>query len=80
MKKIVVGVMGFLMLAASACGAWFALDGYEARWAERPRVEGARRWTHNGADVYEVDGHFYREHQGRWAEYRERPRELQERR
>jgi predicted metal-binding protein len=41
-------------------------------------VERARRWTHRGVAVYEVNGRYYREHDGRWIVWRERPRDLVE--
>ena len=68
-----------LMLGTVACGAWFTVDGYDAQYVERPAGwEGGRRWRHHGVDVYEVNGRYYRQHEGRWVVYRERPRELVE--
>ena len=67
-----------LAFGAVACAASLTVDGYGASYVERPRWEGHRRYTMNGAVVYEVDGRYYREHEGRWVVYRERPRELVE--
>jgi hypothetical protein len=66
-----------LMLGTVACHAWFSVDGtYHARWVDRPAVEGRPRWRYRTYVVYEVDGAYYREHEGRWIVYRDRPREL----
>ncbi len=67
-----------LALGAVACAATVTVDGYGAYYVDRPHWEGHRRYAINGATVYEVDGRYYREHQGRWIVYRERPRELVE--
>jgi len=67
-----------LAFGAVACAASLTVDGYGANYVDRPHWEGHRRYNINGVAVYEVDGHYYREHQGRWIVYRERPRELVE--
>ncbi len=67
-----------LALGTLACAGTLTVDGYGAEYVERPRIEGAHRWMHNGVAVYEVNGRYYREHSGRWVVYRERPRELTE--
>jgi hypothetical protein len=65
------------MLGTVACHAWFSVDGtYHARWVDRPVIEGRPRWRYHTYVVYEVDGAYYREYQGRWIVYRDRPREL----
>jgi hypothetical protein len=67
-----------LAFGAAACAASLTVDGYGAEYVDRPHIEGARRWQHNGAYVYEINGRYYREHSGRWVVYRDRPRELVE--
>jgi hypothetical protein len=69
-----------LGLGVGACAATLTVDGYEATWVDRPAVDRGHRWVYHGATVYEVDGRYYREHEGRWVVYRERPRELVEER
>jgi hypothetical protein len=67
-----------LALGAAGCAAELTVDGYGATYVERPVVERARRWTHRGVAVYEVNGRYYREHDGHWIVWRERPRDLVE--
>jgi hypothetical protein len=76
MNRLLFAVGPALMLGLSACAAWVTVDGVDVRYVDRPVIEGHRRWMHRGVVVYEVDGRFYREHQGRWIVYRERPVEL----
>ena len=78
-KFFVFALVAPLLLTSVACHAWFTVDGtYHARWVSRPVIEGRPRWRHGTYVVYEVDGAYYREHEGRWIVYRERPRELVE--
>jgi hypothetical protein len=66
-----------LALGAAACAAELTVDGYPVAYVERPILESHhRRYTHHGVTVYEVNGRYYREHNGRWIVYHERPREL----
>ena len=67
-----------LAFGAVACAGSLTVDGYGVEYVNRPAIEGARRYTHNGVAVYEVGGRYYREYQGRWVMYHERPRELVE--
>jgi hypothetical protein len=67
-----------LAFGAVACAGSLTVDGYGAVYVDRPVIEGHRRWTHNGVAVYEVNGRYYREYNGRWIVYHERPRELVE--
>jgi hypothetical protein len=78
MKRLLSAVVPALMLGLSACAATVTVDGYGAAYCDRPVVEHARRWHHRGVVVYEVNGRYYREHEGRWIVYHERPRELVE--
>jgi hypothetical protein len=76
-KLFALALVAPLLFGVVACGGWFVVDGgYHARWVARPVIEGRPRWRYNTYTVYEVNGAYYREHEGRWIEYRERPREL----
>jgi hypothetical protein len=78
MNRILLALALAFTLGASACAAWFTVDGYEVAYADVRPTEAHRRWVHRGVAVYELDGHYYRQHEGRWVVYRERPRELEE--
>jgi hypothetical protein len=76
-KLFALVVVAPLLFGAVACGGWFGVDGsYHARWVARPAYEGHPRYRWGNYTVYEVNGEYYREHEGRWIVYRERPREL----
>ena len=79
MNRIFLAIVPALMLALSACAAWFNVDGFDLRYVDNaPVIEGHRRFMHRGVAVYEIDGHYFRQHGNRWAEYRERPADLVE--
>ncbi len=70
----------FVLFAAASCGK-IDIDGLEASYTDPPAGwEHAKHWLHNGARVYEIGGRFYREYNGRWVVFRERPRDLREER
>ena len=79
LNRVLFAIVPALMLGLVACAGWFTVDGFECRYYDgNITVAGHRHFMHRGVDVYEVDGRYYRQHQGRWAEYRERPSDLQE--
>jgi hypothetical protein len=76
-KLFAFALVAPLLFGAVACSGWFAVDGsYHARYVGRPAYEGHARYRYGNYSVYEVNGEYYREHEGRWIQYRERPREL----
>lgn len=80
LNRLLFAVVPALALGLSACAGWFTLDGYDYRYVDTVSIEGRPHYVHNGVTVYEVNGRYYRQHNGRWMEYRERPRDLQEER
>jgi hypothetical protein len=67
-----------LAIFAAACAASLTVDGYDAVYIDRPAdIERYPHYAYRGAVVYEVGGRYYREHNGRWIVYRERPRDLE---
>ena len=67
-----------LAMFAAACAASLSVDGYEASYVERPaEIERYPHYAYRGTTVYEINGRYYREHEGRWVVYRERPRDLE---
>jgi hypothetical protein len=79
MHRILLALSVTLALGAAACAAWVDADGVQVRYVGPVVTTGHRHYVSRGVDVWEVDGHYYRQHNGRWAEYRERPVELVER-
>ena len=76
-KLFALALVAPLLLGTVACAGWITVDGgYQARWVDRPVVEGRPRWRHGNYVVYEVDGNYYREHEGRWIMYRSRPHDI----
>jgi hypothetical protein len=80
MKSALCSFAGALLLVAAGCSGYFTVDGYDAAYASAPAgYERSPRYMHHGADVYEVQGRYYRQYNNRWVVYRERPRELERR-
>jgi hypothetical protein len=66
-----------LALALVGCGGYVDVDGYDAAYASAPvGIESYPHYSYNGADVYDVDGHYYRQHEGRWVTYHRVPAEV----
>ena len=81
MRAILFSVACAFVLFAAACNGKLDIDGVEASYTDPPAGwEHAKRWEHNGAKVYELAGRYYREYNGRWVVYRERPKDLREER
>jgi hypothetical protein len=79
MKTALHLIIGASLLLVAGCAHYFVVDGYEASYADAPaQYERYPRYEYRGARVYEIGGHYYREYNGRWVVYRERPRELRE--
>ncbi len=65
----------------AGCAATVTIDGHEAVYADAPaNYERGRHWEHRGVVVYEVEGRYYRQYNGRWVYYRDRPSDLREER
>lgn len=65
-----------LSLAAAGCGGGYVdVGGYDATYVPAPPVaiESYPHYVYDGAVVYDVDGRFYRRHEGRWVAYRHVP-------
>jgi hypothetical protein len=79
MQRILLALVATLALGVTACAAWVDADGFQVRYVDPVVTTGHRHYVHRGVDVWEVNGHYYRQHAGRWAEYRTRPGDLVER-
>jgi hypothetical protein len=81
MNRIVLAMIASISLSTAACAGWITVDGVQVAYVDtRPLIEGRPHYLHRGRVVYEIDGRYYREHEGRWVVYRERPIDLQEER
>ena len=59
------------------CTSWITVDGYDAVYAEPPaaNIETYPHYTYEGGEVYVVNERYYhRGSDGRWVQFRERPR------
>jgi hypothetical protein len=69
-------VSGF---AGAACGGGYAdVDGYDAVYVDGPpavNIDTYPRYRFRDGYVYDVNGHYYHQHGGRWVSYRALPRE-----
>src|SRR5262245_50631642 len=79
MKTAIHALTGLALLLAAGCHGYIKIDGLEATYTETPAsYDHHPRWKHKGVRVYEIDGRYYREYNGRWVVYRERPADLAE--
>lgn len=68
-----------LALALIGCAGGYVDmgGGYDAEYAVAPvGVEAYPAYVYNGETVYDVDGHYYARHSGRWVRYRHAPPEV----
>ncbi len=68
-----------LAFGAAACAAWIDADGVQVRYVDPIVTTGHKHYMYRNVEVWEVNGRYYRQHDGHWAEFRERPRDLVER-
>ena len=61
-----------------ACSGYTEIDGYQARYVQQPPpgVEYFPRYPFHDGYVYDVQGRYYHDHNGRWAVYRTAPGEI----
>jgi hypothetical protein len=66
-------------LGVSGCGAGYAdTYGYESDYVAPPvGVASYPSYTYRGAPVYDVDGRYYAQRDGRWMRYRHAPPEVE---
>ena len=79
MRPLLLSIAGALLLIAAGCNGSVKLDGLEASYVDPPAgYEKAPRFDHHGVRVYEVGGRYFREYNGRWVVFHEKPRDLRE--
>jgi hypothetical protein len=72
------GVGAFVVaLGLPACGAGY-VDSYDAEYASPPvGYNSYPTYAYRGAPVYDVDGRYYAQRNGRWMRYRHAPPEVE---
>jgi hypothetical protein len=60
---------------SAACVGYATVDGWDAAYvsAPPPGIYGYPRYPFHDGYVYDVGGHYYHQHNGRWVAYRSRP-------
>ena len=78
MKRALLLFVAPLLISIAGCGAWLTVDGFEAERVQAPAdIERGTRYSYHGTTVYEgADHRYYRQHEGGWVRYRERPHDL----
>jgi hypothetical protein len=69
-----------LALSVVGCGGSYVdLQGGRAYYVNPPSgIEAFPRYAYGGAYVYDVNGRFYRQYNGRWVSYSHAPPEVQQ--
>ena len=65
-------------VALAGCGGFITVDGYEAAYVDAPPpgIEAYPRYEFRDGYLYDVNGRYYHQHGGRWANYRSAPPEV----
>ena len=77
-NQFIGSVLCAVVASAIGCTGYTELDGYEASYVDRPPpgIEYYPRYTFHDGYVYDVDGRYYHQHNGRWAVYHSAPAEI----
>lgn len=81
MKRLLIIAVAPVLVSIAGCGGWLNVEGLDAEEvAPPPAIESGTRYTyHNNVVVYEGSDHqYYRQYNGKWVRYRERPKDLGE--
>jgi hypothetical protein len=78
--RFIASVFGpALALALAACGTGYVgVDGYDAAYVQAPPpgIDAYPRYSFRDGYVYDVNGRYYHQHEGRWVAFRHEPPEV----
>jgi hypothetical protein len=77
-KSLPTIVSSVAVALAAGCAGYASVDGYDAAYIDNPPagIEYYPRYAFHDGYVYDVRGHYYHQHDGRWVVYRNAPVEI----